>query len=121
MKNLRESYIEVLLNRDDIDTWNLIPGSAEKFHIGDKIILDRNRINEPDFMIGTFTDSLRNSFHSREKRYFTGTSNRCFIQITEKIYHEFYIELHGKVVLEDGKFYSKSSTTESVTLPTDST
>lgn len=100
-----KSYIEVLISNDDIDTWNLAPGIYEKFHTGDKIAIDRGRIKEPDFMLGILSDDTRNGFFRNEHRYF-GSSNICFIQIIEKIYHENHVELHGKKVPEDGLFYS---------------
>lgn len=56
-------------------------------------------------MLGTFSDDTRNIFSQNENRYF-GFSNILYIQITEKIYHESHVEFHGKVVPEDGLFYS---------------
>lgn len=100
-----KSYIEVLIKGDDIDTWNLKPGVCNKIRLGDKIAIERRRITEPDFMLGTFSDDTRNIFSQNENRYF-GFSNILFIQITEKIYHESHVEFHGKVVPEDGLFYS---------------
>lgn len=100
-----KSYIEVLIKKDDIDTWNLAPGVCDKLRIGDKIAIDRGSIKESDFMLGILSDDTRKSFSQKENRYF-GSSNRCFIQIIEKIYHKNHVELHGKIVPEDGLFYS---------------
>lgn len=103
------SYIEVLIKEDDIDTWNLVPGADKKFHIGDKIAIDRNRIRESDFMADIFTNNTRNAFLLQEQRYFE-SSNICFIQITKKIWHENYVEFHAKRVTEDGIFIQKNKT-----------
>lgn len=106
MNSAMKSYIEVLIKGDEIDMWHLEPGVCEKFHIGDKIVVNRGRINESDFMLGLFSYNTRKVFFQNENRYF-GSSNRCFIQITEKIFHENRVEFHGKIVPEDGLFYSK--------------
>lgn len=99
------SHIEVLFEDGGIDNWNLAPGICEKMHIGDKILIDRHRISVPGFMHGVFSESTRRNFIVHEKRYFN-SSNLCVVQITEKIYHENYIELHGKIVDKDDVFYS---------------
>lgn len=106
MNSAMKSYIEVLIKEDEIDMWNLEPGVCEKLHIGDKIVVNRGHIKESDFMLGFFSNNTRDIFSLNENRYF-GSSNWCFIQITEKIFHENCIEFHGKIVSEDGLFYSK--------------
>lgn len=100
-----KTYIEVQIKGDDIDIWNLKPEVSEKFRPGDKIAIERSRITEPDFMLGIFFDDTRNIFLQNENHYF-GSSNMLFVQIIEKIYHENHIEFHGKIVTEDGLFYS---------------
>lgn len=106
-----KSYIEVIIKKDDIDTWDLAPGVCDKLRIGDKIAIDRGSIKESDFMLGILSDNTRNSFSQKENRYF-GSSDRCFIQIIEKIFHKNYVEFHGKIVPEDGLFYSNLNRNE---------
>lgn len=60
------SYIEVLTKEDNINIFNLEDGVGEKFHIGDKIVIDRDRISSPDFMLGFLAQDSRYNFLSQK-------------------------------------------------------
>jgi hypothetical protein len=90
----KKGYIEFECPNEDYKTINLVPGVAEKLNIGDKIAINRNRIKDPEFMADFLSEDSRRLFSNNENTIF-GTQNKSFIIITEKIHHEFHIELNG--------------------------
>ena len=99
------SYIEVLVKDDEIDYLILAPGMCDKMYIGEKIVIDQGFIRLPGYMNEVFSESTIKRFIEQEERYYS-SSNLLFILITDKIHHDNYIGFQGKVVPEDGVFYS---------------
>ncbi|KDS15617.1 hypothetical protein M089_5712 [Bacteroides ovatus str. 3725 D9 iii] len=99
------SYIEVLVKDDEIDYLILAPGMCDKMYIGEKIVIDQGFIRLPGYMNEVFSESTIKRSIEQEERYFS-SSNLLFILITDKIHHDNYIGFQGKVVPEDGVFYS---------------
>lgn len=101
-----KGYIEIQITQKDYCTLNFADGISMKLNIGDKIVIEDDSFKkENDKRILWDEESKRIIRHQRN-RWFQ-SSNKCFILINEKLFHDNYIELHGIVIQPDGKFYSK--------------
>lgn len=100
-----KGYIEIQVTRNDYCTLNLVDGISIKLNIGDKIVLENENLKENSESFLWKEEALR-TIRQQPNRWLQN-SNRCFIQINEKLFHGNYIELHGVVVQPDSDFYSK--------------
>lgn len=108
---IKKAYIEIQSmaknSAKNYDTFNLNPERAMQFHIGDKWVIDYERLHKSDFWIGTIEKYHCQQFSQNKERYFSSSSSLCFIQITERLFYENCLELHGIVISSDGNFYTE--------------
>lgn len=103
---IKKAYIEIQIPRQGeearYETFNLKPEIAMQFNVGDKWIIERDRIAP---WMNVIEDCHHLKFSQNVRSYFPPLSNRCFIQIVERFFDGDSIEIHGKTVSPDGEFY----------------
>lgn len=101
-----KGYIEIQITQNDYCTLNFADGISMKLNIGDKIVIEDNILKKENDKSILWDEESQRIIRTHPNRWFQ-SSNKCFILINEKLFHDNYIELRGIVIQPDGKSYSK--------------
>lgn len=85
-------HLEIQITQNDYCTLNFVDGISMKLNVGDKIVIEVSKsVNDKSIL---WPEEYDFDVGHQPNRWFQN-SNRCFLPITEKLFNEECIELHG--------------------------